>query len=113
MTYHVGDHVRVKDWDELVAISDDADKRDVDDVGFHIEEILFNPKMRQYCGHEYVVSGGIGGSLVSLADVETGKNLYMYDRTTWAFNEEMLTPVDAVPPAPIMPTLSFEELFTK
>ena len=111
MSYHIGDRVRVKSLEALTAISEDAKDRAVADLdGFHINHLLFNPRMIPYCGLVYTVCG-YSGDYFNLAD-DAGNVLHICDSLLrWSFSEEMLEPAEDVPAVTIEPALSFEELF--
>ena len=112
MPYHIGDRVRVKSLEALTAISEDA--KDLTPVidGFHIDGLLFNPRMITYCGRVYTIYG-YSGDYFNLAD-DTGNVLRSRDSSiTWSFSEEMLEPAEEGPAVTIEPALSFEELFAK
>ena len=112
MSYHIGDRVRVKSLEALTAISEDA--KDLVPVinGFHIDHLLFNPRMIPYCGRVYTVCG-YSGSHFNLAD-DAGNVLRARDSSLrWSFSEEMLEPVEDDHAVTIEPALSFEELFAK
>ena len=112
MSYHIGDRVRVKSLEALTAISEDA--KDLTPVidGFHIDGLLFNPRMIPYCGHVYTICR-YSGSYFNLAD-DAGNVLHACDSSLrWSFSEEMLEPVEDDHAVTIEPALSFEELFAK
>ena len=84
MPYHIGDRVRVKDWDELVS----------------------KWAMRKYCSQIFTVSRS--GNRYNLQD-DNGNVLSPDDISymRWAFNDDMLDPVSDQ----VEPTVSFDELF--
>ena len=55
MPYRIGDRVRVKSLEALIAISENA--KDMVPVvdGFRIDGLLFNSRMIPYCGHVYTI----------------------------------------------------------
>lgn len=55
MFYRIGDRVRVKSLEALIAISENA--KDMVPVvdGFRIDGLLFNSSMIPYCGHVYTI----------------------------------------------------------
>ena len=112
MPYHIGDRVRVKSLEALTAISEDAkDMAHITD-GFHIDNLLFNPRMLPYCGSVYTICK-YSGDYFNLVD-DAGNILHSRDLSiTWSFNEKMLEPAEEVPAMTIEPALSFEELFAK
>lgn len=110
MPYHIGDRVRVKSLEALTAISQDA--KDLTPVidGFHIDNLLFNPRMLPYCGRVYTIYG-YAGDYFNLAD-DAGNILRSRDFfIIWSFSAEMLEPAEEGPAMAIEPSLSFEELF--
>lgn len=110
MPYHIGDRVRVKSLEALTAISEDAkDMAHITD-GFHIDNLLFNPRMLPYCGGVYTICK-YSGDYFNLAD-DAGNVLHSRDLSLrWSFNEKMLEPAEEGPAMAIEPALSFEELF--
>ena len=113
MLYHIGDRVRVKSLEALAAISEDAkDRVPLNINGFHINHLLFNPRMIPYCGRVYTICK-YSGDYFNLVD-HAGNILRSRDFfITWSFSEEMLEPVEEIPAMAIEPALSFEELFAK
>ena len=101
-----GDRVRVKDWDELVSKWAMQYEKIPDMAGPNVNGLYFNPEMRKYCGHVFMVSGS--GDRYNLQDdngnvLSTDENFCM----RWCFNDDMLDPVSDQ----IEPTVSFNELF--
>lgn len=101
-----GDHVRVKDWDELVSKWAMQYEKIPDMAGPNVNGLYFNPKMRKYCGQIFTVSRSDyryylqddNGNVLSCDDVAGMR---------WAFNDDMLDPVSDQ----VEPTVSFDELF--
>lgn len=78
MRFHDGDRVRVK---SLKKISLTLDSRG------YVDELFFNPRMKEYCGQTFVVDGYKGNDKIQLKGVASKESGYH-----WCWAESWLEP---------------------
>lgn len=81
--FEIGQHVRIKEWDEMVR------EFGLNESGDISCPCVFNTQMRQFCGKVYRVSGSrqIYGGITVYTFVEP-------DMISWTVSEQMLELVD-------------------